>query len=166
MTQSTLNIVDYQRAGLYVMQVLRERLKKGTVIYVTLNRPASDLVNRCTTADISCKQLFVIDCVSGKENMAINGIFLPSPESLTDIGIAITAAVKSMPGKKTLIIDSLSTMLIYNDPDIVGQFMNYIVNKMRQMDADIVVVALESDAQKNVVLTMASMVDEVVKIGE
>lgn len=64
--------------------------------------------------------------------MAENCVFM-KPQALTDISIALTQAVEGIgEGKERfLFLDTLSTLMIYNNDKVVGKFAHSIVNKIR-----------------------------------
>ncbi|MBI4144713.1 hypothetical protein HY493_00710 [Candidatus Woesearchaeota archaeon] len=167
MTSIRLHICDAQRFNDYTLRLARKTAKEGIVIYVSVNRPASTISELWRNAGIDQSRLFIIDCSPSHNKDGIpNCVYLNSPQDLTDIGIAISAAITRIPGHKTVIFDSISMLLVYNDAEIVGQFMNFIINKMRLQGVDIDVLSLKSDASRNVVATIAAIVDEVKEVGE
>ena len=69
--------------------------------------------------------------------------------------------MKIMPNDKILLIDSLSALLVYNSEDIIGKFTNFIINKMRLTDVSTIIICLKSDADRKIIKTIESFVDEV-----
>ena len=47
--------------------------------------------------------------------------------------------------KKYLILDSLSTLIIYNDPDIVTEFFYQLINKTRARNIHTITLAIEEE---------------------
>lgn len=62
-----------------------------------------------------------------------------------------------------LFLDSLSTLLLHNDPLSVGRFANFLINKMREYDIALALLTLESDMNKDIIKQVSSFVDEVNK---
>jgi len=106
-----------------INQLINKNNLKG--IYVTLNKPHSSLTKAFKTSN-----LFFIDAVSNlqkgcaKTCLHVNGL-----QSLTDLSIAITQLVSN---KKfdLIFIDSISTLLAYNDNDMVERFIQFLINKL------------------------------------
>lgn len=90
---------------------------------------------------------------------------MESPQSLTYIGIAINESVKRLSGEKVLLLDSLSTLLIYNDANAIAKFSNFLINTMRSLDVDTSILALESDINKDTIKQIESFADEVKRYG-
>lgn len=67
-------------------------------------------------------------CISpkGKEK---NVIFAESPSALTTISISITQLSEKIKSDRILMIDSLSTFLVYNDVDTLARFVSTIIVK-------------------------------------
>lgn len=141
----------------------------GTVpIYITLNKPYIEIANVLRSHGFHPERVFFIDCISKQvlgHNAAAppNCIFVDSPGSITAIGISATQAAKAAGGKKLIFIDSISTMLMYNDAAVVGSFCNFLLSRLRAMGVDTVVLVLESDFEKGVVKHIESLADEVKK---
>jgi len=141
----------------------------GTVpIYITLNKPHTEIEKVLREHGFHPERVFFIDCISkhviGHNIVApANCMYVDGPSSITAIGIAATQAAKAVNGKKLIFIDSISTMLMYNDSAVVGSFCNFLLARLRAMGVDAVVLVLESDLQKDVVKRIESLADEVKK---
>ncbi len=80
---------------------------------------------------------------------------------MTGLSIAITKAIENFPGEKMLFLDSLSTMLLYNNEEVIGKFSNFILNKMRLQNISTIMLTLYADADKKIIKTISNFVDEV-----
>ncbi len=168
MSKTTLYVIDSGKFFDGVTKVLKKESKKRNIIYVTTNKPYKSLVNSLEDKKIKTDNIFFIDCISkevgesGKDED--NCLYLDSPKSLTSMSIAINESIENIDGEKTLILDSLSTLLIYNDARTMGKFSNFLVNKMRSLEADAVILTLESDVDKDIIKKIQSFVDKVERI--
>ncbi len=60
-------------------------------------------------------------------------VYIDNPSSLTDIGIAITEGIKSLPaGNRFLLLDSLSSIAIHTDAQVFAKFSHFLAGKMRE----------------------------------
>lgn len=138
-------------------------------IYVTVNKPYASVSSSLESHEVSCKNIFFIDMVSGQgagiETMSKNCLCLPSQYSLTELSIGIGEAISSMGGgKKFLLFDSVSTLMIYHKPDTVAKFIHFLAGKIREWNVKAVLVMVEgSDADKALLAHISQFVDEVVK---
>ena len=152
-----------------VLNILKKEVGTKNAIYVTTNKPYEHIVNVLKKAGINPDKIFFIDCISKHIRKSIeqepkNCLYVESPESLTTMGVAIYESIKHFAGEKILLFDSLSTLLIYHDSKTIGQFSNFLINKMRAANVDAVIMALESDIDKDIIKQIESFADEVKKI--
>lgn len=167
MAKIVLHIMDSSKYFQGVVSLLKKDVKGKSIVYVTTNKPYKFIVNTFRKKGVNPDKIFFIDCISKhiKENIEelANCVFIESPQNLTAISIAVNESLKNMKGKKVLFFDSLSVLLIYNDSNTVGKFSNFLLNKMRTLDVETIVLALESDAGKDVIKQIESFADEVKK---
>jgi archaellum biogenesis ATPase FlaH len=112
-------------------------------IYVSSNRPTTDLVDRIEQngfdlkASLETARIIIVDLISkslGANLQAKNVLFVHSPEDLSATQLAIEKALDSIeiiPGNSWALIDSISTLLIYNSPGSVLQFFHFLVGRLR-----------------------------------
>ena len=150
-----------------VVHIFKESLMDKSVIYVTTNKPYPHLVNLLERDDVNTKNIFFIDCIT-KQILPVttepdNCLFINSPHEITAIGIAVSRAVEHLVGERVLFLDSLSTLLLYNDEKIIGQFSNFMINKMLVSGVSSIIMVLSSDVEREVIKQIMSFVDEVKK---
>ena len=138
------------------------------VIYVTTNKPYTHIMNIFKQEGLAVEKIFFVDCISKEVLNTLpaeteNCMFVEGPQDIVGISFAINAGIEHMPGDKILFFDSLSTLLMYNDEFVVGRFSNFIVNKLRANGVSGVILALESDFEKDILKNVQSFVDEVIK---
>ena len=169
MTITQLFIIKPEKYVEGLIKILKEVTKNKNLIYITTNRPYSHLIKMLKEHKIQTDKIFFIDCISkhvGIEEKAANCIIVESPQNLTAIGIAINESAKHISGKKSLLVDSLSALLLYNDAETIGKFSNFLINKMRSYEIDVSMIVLESDVNKDVIQKIESFADEVKKVGD
>jgi archaellum biogenesis ATPase FlaH len=96
-------------------------LRGKTGIYISLNKPQKNINELLQKSSIDTSKMFFIDCVS-KETLHQDVITI-SPDNLDMLTLAINTYIEDIPGEKFLIIDALSTLLIYNNENKVAGFM-------------------------------------------
>ncbi len=145
--------------------------KKGYKgILVTVNRTYSSLLKILKKEKIKTGNLFFIDAITksttAQNNKNKNCLFTESPESLTELSIAIDQIVKSMDkGKRFLVIDSLTTLVTYNNANSVLKFSHFLINKLRSSDVMGVMLILKEGADTKLVSQLSQFVDKIVNIG-
>ncbi len=167
MAQIILYVLNPEEYFKHVIAIFKKETDKHNVVYVTTNKPYTNVQRSFEQAGVNLSNVFFIDCISkevlGEElhDEPDNCLFVESPKSLTALSIAIHESVKHLQGEKTLFLDSLSTLLIYNDANTIGRFSNFLVNKMRSYGVQTIILSLESDVGKDVIKQIESFVDEV-----
>ncbi len=155
---STLNIeiLDY---------LINDRKMNG--IYFTVNKPYEILATILKKNDIDIKKLYFIDAISGVigkiKSDAENCIIVQNPSALTDLSICITEACTSKnPG--FLILDSVSTMLVYNNENATVRFIHYLITELRKCKVSGIILSLEKDMEKKIIDNIVTFCDKVIKI--
>lgn len=95
-----------------------------------------------------------IDCISraaGISDNAPNCIFLESPVMLENLILEIINNFKSQKRDmdKYIVIDSLSALMIYNDPEIIREFISLVMNRSRAENIHVVSILVEEEMDSN-----------------
>jgi len=120
-----------------------------TWTYVTVSKTFDYLTK---TFKDSTKQgnIRFIDCNSraaGISEGATNCIYVESPVMLEKIILETLNNFKGMKRDldKYIVIDSLSALMIYNDPEIIREFMSLVMNKSRSENIHVVSILVEEE---------------------
>jgi archaellum biogenesis ATPase FlaH len=105
-------------------------------IYVSLNKTEKRIKNIFSQDGIDVKNLFFIDCVGSSK--ADGRVMQISPTDLDSLSNAISSFVKEIKEKKFLIIDAISTLLIYNDENKVAAFVKDVTKHASENDVEVV----------------------------
>jgi len=89
-------------------------------IYVSLNKTQKSTENILMTGGIDTSKLFFIDCVTTEKTR--ENVLHIAPEQLDILSTAIKSFIEDIRGNRFLIIDALSTLLIYNNENDVAKF--------------------------------------------
>ncbi len=158
----------YHEVNIFILKKLIQ-LKKFSGIYISLNRPFKNLVKYLKEKKIDTDKIFFIDCVSsffGEAKLAENCLFVPSPSRLTDIGIALDEAIRRMknPSNKFLFLDSVSTLLIYNDLKVVAQFIHYLATKLRKFGVIGILMTVEKEIEERFLNFLIQISDKIIEV--
>jgi archaellum biogenesis ATPase FlaH len=93
-------------------------------IYVSLNKTQKSSEEILLKNNIKTNKLFFIDCVTSENTREDVMHILPS--NLDKLSYSINRFIKEIKGEKFLIIDALSTLLIYNNENKVAAFIKEI----------------------------------------
>ena len=96
---------------------------EGTLgIYISLNKTEKSINASFTKKGIDVKKVFFIDCVAKEKSK--EDVLYTSPSNLNEIIFSIKTFLDNIEGEKFIIIDALSTLLIYNNENNVATFVN------------------------------------------
>jgi len=138
--------------------------KKYNVVYVTVNKPFSTLIERFQREKIETSKIFIIDAVSPSTTTTGNAIFIGSPKELTNISISTTSTIKKLKTAKILVFDSISTLLVYNKFETVKDFIHFISNKMKALKVTFVMTCIREMTDEKVIAELRAFVDEIIEI--
>jgi len=99
---------------------------KVPIIYVSLNKSSDGMNNIFIKSKKNIPDLFFIDCIS-HENRYKNVLHI-EPTELDKLGCAIKSFKDEIEGKKLIVLDALSTLLIYNSENKVAAFVQKIIS--------------------------------------
>jgi hypothetical protein len=137
-----------------------------TPLIVTVNKPQKVLVKMYGKEGIPPESYYVVDAVtqySGGECPPSPRIrYVNNPANLTDLGIAITETLKKMPaGKKCILFDSVSMLLIHMPSATTSKFLHFVVNKLKLDDIHGIFLSVEKGLDPVVMSQMSAFVDRV-----
>jgi len=105
------------------------------------------------------KNIKFIDCISrssGITTLEKECNYLESPTMLEKIILQVMNIFKGIEYdvEKYLIIDSLSSLIVYNDTEIVREFVSVLLNKARSMNIHIISILIEEEVDAHKLLQM------------
>ena len=156
-----------------LIQALFERIHDNTDefwVYLTVTKPYDNLTKQYEYLKQS-KNVKFIDCISraaGISKADQNCIFVESPTMLEKISLEIINQFKEVgdDAKKYLVIDSLSNMIIYNDPEIVTEFFYHILNRTRAKDIHMISLAIEEEGLNQHLNRLIYLNDKILKVRD
>jgi KaiC/GvpD/RAD55 family RecA-like ATPase len=147
--------------------VLKKIMASGcTPLIVTVNKPNKVLAKVYAKEGISPESYYVIDAVtqySGGEPVPGPRVkYVNNPANLTDLGIAITEILKQMPaGKKCILFDSVSMLLIHIPSATASKFLHFVVNKLKLSDVSGIFLCVEKGLDPVILSQMSAFVDNI-----
>jgi len=148
--------------------VVKKILERGcTPLIITVNQPYKVLTKIYAKEGFDSTNFYVIDTVtqySGgvcEENPRVR--YINNPANLTDLGIAISEALKQMPEKKKCIMfDSVSMLLIHIPSVTASKFFHFVVNKLKLSEVSGIFLCVEKGLDPVILSQMTSFVDKIV----
>jgi hypothetical protein len=164
-----LNVKQYFEGVIEVLRMLcNEENLPG--IYITVNKPYGTMKELLRDRGVNTSRIFFIDAISQTVTQPKltnhQVIYLPNPQSLTDLSLALNAAATALEGsKKFLFMDSLSTLLIYNETESVAKFAHFLTIKMRSLNIKGVLIALRQMLDEELIFEVAQYCDRVIDLS-
>jgi hypothetical protein len=167
--ESTLCLLLAQPENIPAMNliVMKKMLESNCIpLIVTVNKPCRVLSKMYAKEGISPDSYYVIDAVTqysgGECTPGAKIRYVSNPSNLTDLGIAITELLKQMPaGKKCIMFDSVTMLLIHIPSVTASKFLHFVVNKLKLSDVSGVLLCAEKGLDPAILAQMSSIVDHI-----
>ena len=136
--------------------------KKLGAVYVDTGKSCAGFFQKLRGLKINPAGFFCVDC-TGEKTGAANSISVKSPESLTELSIAITEVLLS--GKfDFLVFDSPFTLLTYNKEPVVIRFVQFVCNKLRALGVGGIIIIPATSSSKELINNVAQAADRRVSL--
>ncbi len=131
-------------------------------LYISVNFDTDRLDQTLRTNRLDPARFLILDCV-GRGARTARSIPLPSPSALTELGIAVVQALETLPKNSFLMVDALSTLVIYNPPDHVARFARFLITKAKAAGIPIVLLAADKEMDDALFAKVAQFCDQTLK---
>jgi len=136
-------------------------------LVVTVNQPFKILSKMYAAGGIDPDSIYAVDAVTlysgGTPTPGPKIRYVNNPGNLTDLGIAITEILKSMPeGKKCILFDSVSMLLIHIPTVTAAKFLHFVVNKLKLSGISGIFLCVEKGLDPVILSQMSAFVDKIV----
>jgi KaiC/GvpD/RAD55 family RecA-like ATPase len=157
-----------------IADFLRFRQNDGG-IYISSNRPTNDLISRLQTYKFDLRQsleagkMFIVDLVSKSVGASETkgSFYVASPSELSATQMAVEKAVENLNGRagdKWLLLDSVSTLLVFNSSGALLTFLHFLISRLRVLEYDGIIFAVEGSLEQSVLATASQFCDEMIKL--
>ena len=165
-SQTVLLLVSSIGYNDMILDVAKKLSAKKKVCYITLNKTHDSLVENFKKKKIKVDNIMFVDAISRTIKQVPKGnkmiIYTSSPESLTELLLAISRCLKEEPDY--LIFDSLTNLLIYKDKEPCAKFVSTIINKIKAGNTKAVLYALGNKQEDFLIQETGMFVDNVVSM--
>jgi len=161
----SLQAESYFETAMESAAFLSGKNQKG--VYVTSSRPYLYLSKEMQRRGINQDNIFFIDCISAMAGERGGGActYVENPAAIEEISMHIRSLLDRIEsGEKFLILDSLSTLLIYNSKNSVKEFAMFLINKLRLEGVNGVFLIIEKEAPEDIKQILIAMCDKVVYV--
>lgn len=142
-------------------------------IYVSSNRPSSNLIEKITAHGYDLKKaledehVVIVDLVSKNvSDSEVEGvIYVSSASELSATQMAIEKAVKRIKDKDGwILLDSIATLLVFNSPDSLLEFLHFLIGRLRVLGMDGAIFTVREGIDAKVIATTRQFCDAIVEL--
>ncbi|WP_230741807.1 DUF7504 family protein [Methanooceanicella nereidis] len=138
----------YKQSSIEILKYF-VNVKKMPGVYVTVNMPYESVRQSLADAGIDTRMIIFVDAITktvGGNVDKVNGcFFLNRINDLTDMAVAISNAIQAIStDNKFIMLDSVSTLLIYNNNTSVSKFIHFLTGKMRMWKMNGILLSLST----------------------
>lgn len=134
------------------------------ICYVSLNKLYQPLVRGLQQQQIDISRFFFIDAITktaiANAPETENAVFVTSPSSLTELGITIKKVIDEHK-IQVLLFDSLSTLLVYEEIQVIKQFIHTVIGQISMTNCVGIFTCLEGEKEKDLLKDLSMFVDSV-----
>jgi len=165
---NVLLVTSHDKYDLLIANLVKNFRKKGMPgIFVTLNKSGKDLLKLLQESKVDCNNIRIIDVVSkgmpGPKAQGSCMTYVDSPQDLTEIEAQISDCIESLPkGNRFFVLDSLSTILIYNAEKTVEKFVHLLGERLGEEHFQAVFTIMDK-TRPELMNVLAQFCDKVVK---
>ncbi len=160
-----LVIVSSKDYNKQVCKVMR-KFKKKNICYVTVNKGVESVIELLKKGKVSKEHIYFIDCITKtivKPEDRKDTFFCSSPNALTEISLAMNKIIDSEVAE-IIVVDSLSSLLVYHKPNTLMKFVYHIVNKVRNSTVLLILVSPREDRGTDFFEKLKPSVDNIIEI--
>jgi KaiC/GvpD/RAD55 family RecA-like ATPase len=158
---SVLVVAKAQDYMLEVVKIARS-LKGQKVCFITTNKGYSALEETFKISSVDDSKFFFLDCVTRtvmKTKDTKYCKYVSSPSALTEIEIEASKRMKA--GDEIFVVDSLSTLMIYQSEEKIARFVHNLISNCKSNKRTLVILIADGDRKSDLYNKVSVMVDEV-----
>ncbi len=139
-------------------------------IYVTLNTPITNLITLFEKASLNIENIYFIDGITKLTDSKVveseHCQYVESPRDIVDLSFLIDETMRKIQHpKKFVIIDSISTLMVYNSTQAIKQFAHSITGKIKSKNASGIIFASD-DTDSDALTSIAHFCDRTLKLSD
>lgn len=142
---SYLIIVPVEKLQNEIVNAVRD-FKDAAGVYIALNKTWRGTESFLKQSHLKTEKLFFIDCVTSEKTR--EDILHLSPTDLEKLSAAIKSFIDEIKEPTFIIIDSLATLLIYNDENKVARFVKEITEYDKLQKVQIVAISPQTKGEE------------------
>lgn len=139
------------------------------IIYISLNTSYQKFLKDTTEEKKPIDNIHFIDMISVNSGARIidskNTAYVNSPAELTECILILEKKLEELEGKNTFVVlDSVTTVSVYNDPAVVEKFIHVLIGKASSFNASALLLSPDYDESRPITETVEQFMDKTVRI--
>lgn len=153
---------NYHDLNMHIVKIITKKSPVGA--YVSVNQPYDNIIGLMAKNKVAHEKIIFIDCISEKETPNVeNCVFIKSPESLTNIAIALDRIYKSE-AHEFIFIDSIDTLSVYHDTKLLIRFVRSFIEKVREKEKIGMMIGLHEGTDPRIISEISAVCDKVINL--
>ncbi|ODS41429.1 MAG: hypothetical protein A7315_06280 [Candidatus Altiarchaeales archaeon WOR_SM1_79] len=144
--------------------------KDLSAIYITSTIPSQSIKNVLNILEIDMERIYFIDCIShimmGAAVRSEHVNFVESPTMLENIMLKVEFLMRSLEGKKLVLLDSINSLAIHNNTKILSEFLHILVNNLRAKGAYTLILSVDEQSSEEINNMLGLVCDETLAPSE
>ncbi len=167
--QNIILIVPEEKYQNTIQALLKELVSaKKTIVFISVNKTKKALEKELKENKISTEKIYFVDCVSksiskGKISWSDEkNQYVDNPTSLTQISLAVFKLFDQTK-MDYLVLDSINTLLIYNEEKEVLKFVHHTTGKLKENNKTGVFVYLKEEMNQTLLKKFSQFSDKIIE---
>lgn len=143
------------------------KFQEQNVIYITISNSYTKILSQLEKEKINSEKITFIDMISvdrGIETAQENVSLIESPTGLTELVEQLEKNLRKSEENTVVILDSISTMTVYNDARTAEKVIHTIVGKINTNNASAILMSSDSKEAEQITKTIGQFVDKTIVI--
>ena len=138
-------------------------------VYVTSTVPAQSILNALQVLEIPVDRIWFVDCISqmmmSSAQKHPHAVFVESPTMLENLMLKVEFLLRKTAERRHLVVlDSVNSLSIHNNPKILSEFLHILVNNLRSRNAYTVIFTMQEYETEEIQNMIHLVCDEIVPV--
>ena len=136
------------------------------VFYISSTIPSKNILNLFELLGIESNRVFFVDTIShlmmSSKEISDKYLYVESPTMLENVMLKIEYLTRKYKDKKSIVVlDSVNSMAIHNDPRILSEFLHIFVTSLRSWESYMVILAMKEQNTKEIEAMLNLVCDDI-----
>jgi KaiC/GvpD/RAD55 family RecA-like ATPase len=139
-------------------------------IYVSVTNPSALVASLLSSLEIPADRVFFVDVISqtmmSTLNKLPNASYVESPTMLENVLLRVEYCLRrSEAPRKLVILDSVNSLAIHNDPAILSEFFHIMVNNLKSRGITTIILAVAEETSQELENLLSFVCDDTIQLG-